>query len=501
METASATSIEVSPTVCRPRVVREPRSRGRRLRRFVLSLSPRAWAVLDVLIIALATSGAHTLLFMVSTGFEWVASPWLATLTFCVSVLIAGLVFGLYEHRTLLERSRILLRSVLTLLLGVALGFACLSLFFYALASRWVGLTVALGYLGLAIPLRLYAHEVITASRVRLLCVGSGASIRKLVRMLGRVHNRHYQVVGHVRAAERPLGAALKARRGPRFWSDEELRLQDACPCLGELEDLPHVLVGSEVDEVVVGSELSASPAVGQAVSVCLEGRCRVTDQITFVEKLLGEVPAESISTDWFLMADVQNRASHEGVKRVLDLAAAACGLLVTLPLWPLIGLLIRLDSRGPVLFRQLRVGQHGRVFTIYKARTMRIDAEREGARWACENDERVTRVGRFLRKSRLDELPQLFNVLRGDMALVGPRPERPEFVHNLEQLLPHYRLRHLIKPGLSGWAQIHYGYGSSVADAHRKLCYDLYYLKHRSIDLDLRILIRTVGTLALGAR
>jgi lipopolysaccharide/colanic/teichoic acid biosynthesis glycosyltransferase len=184
-----------------------------------------------------------------------------------------------------------------------------------------------------------------------------------------------------------------------------------------------------------------------------------------------------------------------------MDLIAAAIGLLLTLPIWPLIALLIRLESRGPTIYRQDRVGLHGRIFNICKFRTMRVDAERHGARWARENDDRVTRVGRFLRRSRLDELPQLWNILRGDMSLVGPRPERPEFVAKLAELIPHYRQRHLIKPGLTGWAQIRFHYGSSVADAQRKLCYDLYYLKHRSIDLDTAIIIRTIGAFLLGAR
>jgi exopolysaccharide biosynthesis polyprenyl glycosylphosphotransferase len=279
------------------------------------------------------------------------------------------------------------------------------------------------------------------------------------------------------------------------------LRFEDTCPCLGNLNQVIDVLAAHDIEEIVVASELASDAAVGRTVAHCLEGACRVTDQATFVEKLLGEVPAESIAAEWFLRADVQSRSNYEAVSRLLDFVVAGLGLVLTLPLWPLITLLIRLDSAGPVFFRQVRVGQRGRLFQICKFRTMRLDAEKDGARWAAENDARVTRIGRYLRKSRLDELPQLFNILRGDMSLVGPRPERPEFVRRLEHLLPHYRLRHLIKPGLTGWAQINYGYGSSIADAHRKLCFDLYYLKHRSLELDLAILIRTAGTFVLAAR
>jgi lipopolysaccharide/colanic/teichoic acid biosynthesis glycosyltransferase len=487
-----------------------------------MSMSPGAWMAVDWLIIGLAARATCTLLVLSTGGYKWLANPWLMSATFCVSVTVAGLVFGLYERPTLLSRSRILLRSALSLSLGVTLAFAGLTMFFYAYASRWIGLSVSLAYLLAAVPLRLFAHEVISTSPVRLVCVGAGQSVRKLVGILGHLHRQHYQVLGHVRVqqgqGDRPPAAGAgvplllssageghaergRSPSGASFQSEADLDFEAACPCLGGLDQVIEMLAAHAVDEIVVASELASDPGVGRAVAPCLEGRCRVTDQATFVEKLLGEVPAESITAEWFLRADVQNRGNYEAVSRTMDLCVAAVGLLLTLPIWPLIALLIWLDSRGPVLFRQVRVGQHGRCFSICKFRTMRPDAEKDGASWARQNDARVTRVGRYLRKSRLDELPQLLNILRGDMSLVGPRPERPEFVHNLEQLLPHYRLRHLIRPGLTGWAQIHYGYGSNVADAHRKLCYDLYYLKHRSVELDLAILIRTFGTFVLGAR
>ena len=456
----------------------------------------------DWLVVGLATTAAYVSLVGGHRSYQWLANPWLVTMTFCASMSVAGLVFGLYERKTLLARSRILVRSMLTLTLGVTLAFACLSLFFYASASRWVGLAVVVGYCAIGLPVRLVAHEVISTRHLRLLCAGAGESIQKLVAILGRVHRQTYEIVGHVRVPHGPLQlVAGRVGRGPHFRSEADLEFESACPCLGTLEQIGALQAEYGVDEIVVGSELAANGTVGQAVAQCLEGRSRVTDQVTFVEKLLGEVPVESVNTEWLLRADVQNRGNYEAVSRLMSAGCAALGLLVTLPFWPLIALLIRLDSRGPVLYRQIRVGQHGRCFRMYKFRTMRPDAEKDGARWATPNDDRVTRVGRWLRRSRFDELPQLINVLCGDMSLVGPRPERPEFVHRLEQLLPHYRLRHLTRPGLSGWAQIHYGYGGSIADARRKLCFDLYYLKHRSIEMDVAILIRTFGTFLLGAR
>ncbi|MEW6198907.1 MAG: sugar transferase [Planctomycetota bacterium] len=483
---------------------------------------------LDCAIIGLAATISGEVLVLSVGGYTWLPNRWLLGGTFCAAALAAGHVFGLYERNTLLARSRILVRSLLSLFLGVILAFAWLSVFFYASSSRWIGLAVIVTYCLIAIPLRLAAHHVITASPVRLLCVGAGPSIRKLVRLLARRHNPHYHVVGHVTVpaettaktgrdakgeegtgnGERETGQDTQERGTAdgsdatgRFRSSTDEQFNAECPRLGTLDRVVPLLAEHGVDEIVVASELILDPATGGALASCLERCCRVTDQTTFVEKLLGEVPAETLAAEWFLRADVQNRSNYEAVRRMMDATVAALGLLLTLPLWPLVALAIRLDSPGPVLFRQRRVGQHGRLFTIYKFRTMRVDAEADGARWAVRDDPRVTRVGRFLRRSRLDELPQLLNILRGDMALVGPRPERPEFVRQLEQLLPHYRLRHLIKPGLTGWAQIHYGYGGSVADALRKLCYDLYYLKHRALELDVAILFRTLGTFVLGAR
>jgi exopolysaccharide biosynthesis polyprenyl glycosylphosphotransferase len=186
-------------------------------------------------------------------------------------------------------------------------------------------------------------------------------------------------------------------------------------------------------------------------------------------------------------------------MKRSIDLLAAVCGLVLTAPIMVLVAIAVRATSRGPVLYRQQRVGQHGRVFTVVKFRSMRQDAEvGTGAVWAIANDRRVTPVGRFLRRARLDELPQLWNVLIGDMSLVGPRPERPEFVSLLTKEIPFYGQRHTIRPGLTGWAQVRYTYGSTVEDALEKLQYDLFYIKNLSIPLDLFIVFSTIKTVVL---
>jgi len=186
--------------------------------------------------------------------------------------------------------------------------------------------------------------------------------------------------------------------------------------------------------------------------------------------------------------------------KRAVDLAAAACLLAVGAPLCALVGLAIALEDGGPILFRQTRVGRGGATFTLYKLRSMRRDAEAEsGPRWATVNDARATRVGRWIRALRIDEIPQAWNVLRGDMSFVGPRPERNEFVQMLSALIPDYERRHLLRPGMTGWAQVNQPYSGTVEDARRKHVYDLHYLEHRSLRLDARILIRTVRLIIFG--
>ncbi len=189
--------------------------------------------------------------------------------------------------------------------------------------------------------------------------------------------------------------------------------------------------------------------------------------------------------------------------RRTRDVVICVALLVLTLPVMLLAALLIRIDTRGPVFYRQLRVGLHGAPFTLLKFRSMRLDAESGGPRWASERDPRVTRVGRFLRATRIDELPQLFNVLRGEMSLIGPRPERPHFVEQLAEIIPSFDQRTSVLPGITGWAQVNYPYGASVEDARRKLSYDLYYVRHRSLMLDLRILLATVRVVMLctGAR
>ena len=228
----------------------------------------------------------------------------------------------------------------------------------------------------------------------------------------------------------------------------------------------------------------------------------RIYDLTDFYERFLFKLPILSLRDRWLILAhgfDLLHHRVDLRAKRVIDVILSFVLILLLSPLMLITACAIKFDSRGTVLYRQVRTGLNGVAFTLYKFRTMIEDAERSGSRWAEPNDPRVTRVGRLLRATRLDELPQLWNVLLGQMSFIGPRPERPDFSTKLEAAIPYYDLRYLVKPGITGWAQVLYPYGSSVEDAREKLQYDLYYIKNYSVLLDLVILIRTLRVVLLG--
>jgi len=226
----------------------------------------------------------------------------------------------------------------------------------------------------------------------------------------------------------------------------------------------------------------------------------KIEEATSWLEKISGKIEVENLYPSWLVFGEGFRRSTaFILVRRAVSIAISLIGLIFALPLFPLIMLAIRLDSRGPVFYAQTRVGKAGRVFKVVKFRTMHQDAEAaSGPKWAGDNDPRVTRVGKFLRSSRLDEIPQLWCVLKGDMAFVGPRPERPEFIEWLSKEIPYYGVRHMVRPGLTGWAQVKYKYGSTVEDSREKLQYDLFYIKNASIGLDLLIMFLTVKTVLL---
>lgn len=258
--------------------------------------------------------------------------------------------------------------------------------------------------------------------------------------------------------------------------------------------------IAHEIDEVVYDPMTRGMS--DEDLLRCLDEGIRISAYPDFVERNFSLVPVESINADWmFSSCPEVAHPYYNGVKRLVDVVLSIVGIILSIPPLAIAILLIKLESRGSAFYSQERVGQFNRRFRIHKLRTMVQNAEAGGAQWASQGDSRITRVGRLLRKTRIDELPQFYNVLRGDMSLVGPRPERPEFVEMLADQIPFYLQRHLVKPGLTGWAQINYPYGASVEDAVNKLKYDLYYIKHASLVVDFQIALRTVGTLMSGSR
>lgn len=271
-------------------------------------------------------------------------------------------------------------------------------------------------------------------------------------------------------------------------------------PMVGNLADLPALVERYKVGMIVVClSDRRATLPMDQLLNLKVAG-VEVIDGHRLFETVTGRLSIDSLRPSTLIFSSgFRHRAAAMLMKRVLDVIIALLGLLVTAPLFLIVAVLIKLDSSGPVFYRQSRVGLRSHPFMMIKFRSMVSDAETSGPRWAQENDHRVSRVGRWLRKSRIDELPQFVNVLKGEMSVVGPRPERPVFVEELRKEIPYYDVRHAVKPGITGWAQVMFGYAASQKDSHLKLQYDLYYIKNQSFWLDLKTLIKTFRVLASG--
>lgn len=359
------------------------------------------------------------------------------------------------------------------------------------LSRSQVFLFVALGTGSLMVWRYAYAQFFVQPSfQRRTLIVGAGGSGQALVKALqsesAQQDANPFRGTGHIL-----LGFVDDK---PEYAGAEIAGL----PVLGNSAYLVSLARRLAVDEIVVAitHEHSIQPALFEAILDCRELGLPVTTMTTIYERLTGRVAVEHASRN---IETATGQAEglfvrfYGVIKWLMDMAGATVGLLLFGLLWPLVWLGNRLTSPGPMLYRQARVGQGGRSFTVLKFRSMYVDAEEKGAVWATRDDERVTPVGRVLRKSHLDELPQVFNVLRGEMSLVGPRPERPEFVQGLSREIPFYRARHCVKPGITGWAQIHQDYGDSVERAKEKLEYDLYYVKKASPLLDVMIILQTL--------
>jgi len=277
--------------------------------------------------------------------------------------------------------------------------------------------------------------------------------------------------------------------------------MSDAKPVIDEainrsaIHNLKRFVENLGVSEVVLAlEERRNSLPLSDLLRIKTAG-VHVNDFSSFIERETGRVDLDTVNPSWLIFSDgfSSGRAVSSVAKRLFDVAASSLLLLFTLPLIAIFAVLVKLDSRGPAFFRQQRMGLYGQPFQLIKLRSMHVDAEADGAQWASRDDPRVTRVGRFIRKVRIDELPQAWSVLKGQMSFVGPRPERPEFVADLEDKLPYYAERHMVKPGITGWAQVNYPYGASIEDSRHKLEYDLYYAKNYTPFLDLLIILQTL--------
>lgn len=283
------------------------------------------------------------------------------------------------------------------------------------------------------------------------------------------------------------------------FLDREASQFEDS-KVIGTYDNLCEIVEQFQVDTIAVCLEDRRSALPVQALLDCKTIGIEVVDGHQMYEEELGRLSIDQLRPSALIFSTgFKRRVLTMGMKRVVDIIISIVGLILTLPLWVAVALLIKLDSPGPVFYRQMRVGLRGQPYMIWKFRSMHVDAEKSGPRWAEKSDPRVSRVGRVLRKLRIDELPQLYNVLRGEMSLVGPRPERPVFVEDLRKKIPYYDIRHTVRPGVTGWAQTQFRYGSTAEDAHTKLQYDLYYVKNMTLKLDMRILTETMRVVLFG--
>lgn len=321
------------------------------------------------------------------------------------------------------------------------------------------------------------------ALRRRVLIIGAGWAGRTIAEALAEQGDGSYQIVGFVDDDPAKQGLTLHASRF-------------TLSVLGNRHSLPALIRQHRIDTLILAITHEVNGELLQVLMDCLELGVEIVPMPVLYEQLTGRVPIEHIGSNWHVAMPIHHpltRPFNRLIKRIFDLAGATLGLIFLALAFPLIALAIYIDSPGPIFYTQERVGQGGRVFRTYKFRTMVPDAEKGQAVWARKDDPRVTRVGRILRKTHIDEFPQFINILRGEMSAVGPRPERPEFVEELAREIPFYRVRHAVRPGMAGWALVKYGYASSKEDTVIKLQYDLYYIKHWSLWLDLVILLKTV--------
>jgi sugar transferase (PEP-CTERM system associated) len=402
---------------------------------------------------------------------------------FCLG---AFYLYDLYDFVVMHDRRELVLR----LIQALGLAWIALAIVFYLLPQLMLGRGISLIALPLALALmvgwRISIHWLLGHPSVgeRILIVGSGTAAIEIAREVLERRDAGYRIIGFVDNDPALVGKSII---NPRV--------------IGVTTDMAQIVRRENIDRIIVAQgERRGQFPTRQLLDLSLGGNVAIEEGASFYERTTGRVHLNMMRPSWLIFSGRGRQARLSGVARTfLHRGVALVGAVVSLPVALVTALLIKLESPGPALYKQERVGKNGRPFTIMKFRSMRLDAEKNGPVWAQTGDDRTTRVGRVIRKIRVDEIPQFWNILKGEMNFVGPRPERPHFVAQLAEEIPFYEQRHLIPPGLTGWAQIKYPYGSSIEDARQKLQYDLYYIKNQSLVLDAVIIFETVKTILFG--
>ena len=400
--------------------------------------------------------------------------------------LAAFYLFDLYDFVVMGDRRELVLRLVQAL----GLAWICLALCFYFFPAMMLGRSIALIALPLALGLMVtwrlsvlwfFGHPQIGE---RILVVGAGELAVQVAREVLSRPDAGYRVVGFIGTDSDMVGKSLI---NPRV--------------IGLTEQIEDVVSREAIDRIVVAmSERRGQLPTDKLLQLSLAGRVSIEEAASFNERLTGRIALNMIRPSWLIFTGRGREAKPAALLRsAAHRSAALIGAILSFPIMIITAILIKLESRGPILYKQERVGKNGKTFVLAKFRSMKVDAEQDGPVWASKGDERMTRVGRIIRKIRVDEIPQFWNILRGEMAFVGPRPERPHFVAQLAQQIPYYEQRHLIAPGLTGWAQIKYPYGASIEDARHKLEYDLFYIKNHTLLFDMIILFETFKIILFG--
>jgi len=400
--------------------------------------------------------------------------------------LAAFYLFDLYDFVVMHDRRELVLRLVQALgLAWIALAFA-----FYAFPALMLGRSIALIALPLALGLgvawRVSIHWFLGHPGIgeRILIVGSGEHAVEVAREVLNRPDAGFRIVGFVGTNSELLGKSLI---NPRV--------------IGLTEHLESIVKREGIDRIVVAmGERRGQLPTDRLLQLSLAGNVSIEEGATFYERVSGRVSLNMIRPSLLIFSGRGRQAKLTTISRnTVHWLVALIGFLLCVPIMIVTALLIKVDSRGPVFYKQERVGKNGRRFVLMKFRSMKVDAEKSGPVWASKSDDRTTRVGRIIRKVRIDEIPQFLNILKGEMSFVGPRPERPHFVAQLAEEIPYYEQRHLIAPGLTGWAQIKYPYGASIEDARQKLQYDLFYIKNYSLILDAIIMFETIKIILFG--